>query len=480
MFPLQHFIRFKMFDQYFAKTIKNRSCQILRLWTDQCEYIIAQRFRQGQQMICLYRRIWDENVLRGIIQQIRKQLERNAKGLMLSGIGLASAFDWDSERINYESVRKNFDELELVERLRLETIHCDICGHRLIIDCKMDNIVYCVCNVNNTCASREAKLATQSHVKPPETYEKHWQPYMERQNMIIWRREEQPGLFAYKVYASYDDISGEDFLRIQTDTEYRKIWDKSAITLDVIDTDPVHRHKSHIIHWEMQWPKLFSNRDYVFNRRFFIDRNRKLIIIVNKSIVHPFSPKMPNIHRVNDYWSCMVIRSTSNSLKTPGLEYVLTYFENPGVVLPQSITSWVAQKQLPEFLHKLYTATLDYALEKRHQEQQQKHQNEKMYKGVDYFRDPGYEYPPEPEICFSKYRRDNGNDDDVDDDDDFDDINGDNNSNKTSDRNGEKGVKFNINAGVEAKSQSESQACNTDDNTDAKSISWWRSLLYFV
>lgn len=59
---------------------------------------------------------------------------------------------------------------------------------------------------------------------------------------------------SFSVYASYDDISAEDFLHIQTDTEYRKEWDKSAITLDVIDTDPVHRHKSHIIHWEMQWP----------------------------------------------------------------------------------------------------------------------------------------------------------------------------------------------------------------------------------
>lgn len=80
----------------------------------------------------------------------------------------------------------------------------------------------------------------------------------------------------------------------------------------------------------------------------------------------------------------MVIRSTSASLKAPGLEYVLTYFENPGVVLPQSVTSWVAQKQLPEFLHKLYIATLEYAHEKRQheheqqqQKQQQKHLNEK-------------------------------------------------------------------------------------------------------
>lgn len=72
----------------------------------------------------------------------------------------------------------------------------------------------------------------------------------------------------------------------------------------------------------------------------------------------------------------MVIRSTSNSLKTPGLEYVLTYFENPGVVLPKSITSWVAQKQMPEFLHKVYTATLEYAQEKRNHEQEQKREKD--------------------------------------------------------------------------------------------------------
>lgn len=182
---------------------------------------------------------------------------------MFSGVGLASTFDWDSERINYESVRKNFNELELVERLRLETIHCDICGHRLIIDCKIDGIVYCTCSNGNTCASRVAQSSgaggnavagTSKTGKQCEAYEKPWQPYLERKNMVIWRREEQPGLFAYKVYAVYDDISAEDFLHIQTDTEYRKEWDKSAITLDVIDTDPVHRNKSHIIHWEMQWP----------------------------------------------------------------------------------------------------------------------------------------------------------------------------------------------------------------------------------
>lgn len=74
-----------------------------------------------------------------------------------------------------------------------------------------------------------------------------------------------------------------------------------------------------------------------------------------------------------------MIRSTSNSFKTPGLEYVLTYFDNPGIVLPQSVQSWVAQKQLPEFLHKLYIATLDYAQVHRQAMQQQNQQRTKVF-----------------------------------------------------------------------------------------------------
>lgn len=77
MFSLQHFLRFKSIDQYFTKTIKNRSRRILRLWTDHCEYIVAQRIRRSQQMICLYRRIWDEQALRWIVQQLRKQVSRS-------------------------------------------------------------------------------------------------------------------------------------------------------------------------------------------------------------------------------------------------------------------------------------------------------------------------------------------------------------------------------------------------------------------
>lgn len=90
-----------------------------------------------------------------------------------------------------------------------------------------------------------------------------------------------------------------------------------------------------------------------------------MIVIANKSIVHPCCPIKPNNQRVREYWSYMVIKPATNNFKKPGIEYVLTYFDNPGVVLPPAITSWVAQKQMPDFLNKLYFATLEYAKQRK-------------------------------------------------------------------------------------------------------------------
>lgn len=94
-------------------------------------------------------------------------------------------------------MRKNFDELELVRRLRLDTIYCDDCGHRLIIDGRVDGISYCAC-AENTCAAKANRTAKLASTLPTVCCMQEWQPYLERPNVIVWRREEQPGLYAYK------------------------------------------------------------------------------------------------------------------------------------------------------------------------------------------------------------------------------------------------------------------------------------------
>lgn len=102
---------------------------------------------------------------------------------MLGSVGVY-AFDWDSERISLETMRMQFDELDNVRRLKKDSIICSNCNRRKIIDCRVEGIVYCTCSKDNL------KYATCNN--------NEWKPYLERKNMIVWRREERPGLYAYK------------------------------------------------------------------------------------------------------------------------------------------------------------------------------------------------------------------------------------------------------------------------------------------
>lgn len=370
-------------NRYLRKNVRDQSPNILRLWATQCEFLFAQQLRRSQQILALYAKIWEERALRELLKRFRGQVQRHAKGFMLSSTALLAAFDWNRERIEYEDVKEYFDDFNFLDRLKKETIFCPRCQKRKEIDCRVEGIRYCCCpkNVTDMLSRGENEFTA-------------WEPYIEQKSMITWRKELKPGLYAYKVYVEYPDITAEDFLHVQTDVEYRKKWDNTAVSLEVIDEDATKGSNSSIIYWEMLWPKLFANRDYVYNRRYFVDRSRKVIVIVNKSVQHPKCPVKPSNQRVNEYWSFMVIKPTSGTFSKPGLSFILTYFDNPGLSIPKYITNWVAKKQMPDFLGQLYQATVNYASAKK--------QNEtRIVEFWDKHRDPGFEYPPDALPGFS-------------------------------------------------------------------------------
>lgn len=74
MTRLSHARLLDRMQHYVASNLKNRSHTILRLWTDHCEYIIAQKCRRGQQMVSLYTKIWDDRALRELFHRFRRQV----------------------------------------------------------------------------------------------------------------------------------------------------------------------------------------------------------------------------------------------------------------------------------------------------------------------------------------------------------------------------------------------------------------------
>ncbi|TDG43352.1 hypothetical protein AWZ03_010220 [Drosophila navojoa] len=374
----------------FVSAIKNQSRETLRAWTYQCESIFAQRSRRLQQLLTFYQNVYGTQGLKQLWRvYYRSQIQPPLRGMVLSAVGImglnvkrptADGFDWVKERLSLA----NFDlcqrDIDFINTLPV---------NQLCERCKAKKMKYCYCTLGNQRCKKggavvppgkaeqksgkdEASISNchksmdydsrgpvgQIRIQAQE--ERNWEPYFSKNEFSIWRREEHSSLYSYKVYARFDDITADDFLHVQTDLDYRRQWDDTALRLELISEDPAPNSNSHLIYWEMQWPRLFANRDYVYCRRYYKDDAKKLIFICSRAAQHNTYPAISGKVRVTDYWSLMVIKPF-RGFHEPGLHFVLTYYDDPGIPIPQNIKSWVTQKQMPEFLTKMYVATKNYA-----------------------------------------------------------------------------------------------------------------------
>lgn len=333
--------------------LKEHGDRVAEACTRQFEFIAAQRVRRSLQIFHLYTRIWDKTALKEFIKSWRNRAFRNGKRFLTSGVGVA-VFNWDRERINENELNSYKQEIEEMYKLRDTTLVCPNCHLRIVIDVQQPGIEYCSCQGDKN----RLDATTDQDVEG-------WKPFLERPDMLIWRRKEpnSSGLFAYKVYGSFADVSAEDFLQTQIDVDYRKQWDPMARELRIVDSDPTlkstNNDRSDVIYWETEWPTLFANRDYVYQRRLLVDRDRRLIIIVSKGTEHPDAPTKPGIYRVSTYWSYMVIRPYTE-FHQPGIEFGLTYFDDPGINISSTVTAWIAMTGLSNFLIRMRKASKNY------------------------------------------------------------------------------------------------------------------------
>jgi len=87
-----------------------------------------------------------------------------------------------------------------------------------------------------------------------------------------------------------------------------------------------------------------------------VDEKNGTMVVISKSTVHPNVPERSGIVRVREYWSVMHIKAV-NGLDKPGVEFGLTYFDNPGLSMPIWILNYAATAGIPEFLNNVRVAT---------------------------------------------------------------------------------------------------------------------------
>ncbi|XP_029300841.1 stAR-related lipid transfer protein 7, mitochondrial isoform X2 [Cottoperca gobio] len=146
-----------------------------------------------------------------------------------------------------------------------------------------------------------------------------WEIVVEKKGFKVWKKPiPDSHLYEYRVLGSYNDVTPRQFFNVQY---------------------PMY------------------SRDYVYVRRYDVDIDNNLMVLVSRAVQHPRVPETQEFVRVHAYQSKMVIRP-HKSFDENGFDYLLTYSDDPQTVFPRYCVNWMVSSGMPDFLEKLHTAAL--------------------------------------------------------------------------------------------------------------------------
>ncbi|XP_054853273.1 stAR-related lipid transfer protein 7, mitochondrial [Eublepharis macularius] len=307
-----------------------RQKNLLSLLANQCSYVTSQRVWRAQQIGQLYSNIYSEKTRKSLFTSLWRKFQGrhgNAGKLMAA---LTGVFLWEEERIKEEELKRSAEEMKRIEEIT-----------RLFQSNEREN---------QTHGAKPHKDITSD----PE--EQSWEMVMDKKHFKLWRRPiEGSHLYQYRVFGTYMDVTPRQFFNVQLDTEYRKKWDSLVIKLEVVERD--QDTGSEVVHWVTHFPYPMYSRDYVYVRRYNVDQESNLMVLVSRAVEHPNVPEDPEFVRVRTYESQMVIRP-HQTFDENGFDYLLTYSDNPQTVFPRYCVSWMVSSGMPDFLEKLHMAAL--------------------------------------------------------------------------------------------------------------------------
>ncbi|CAN9504921.1 unnamed protein product [Ophioblennius macclurei] len=295
---------------------KRRGC-LLSIFADHCGFVTGQRLRRACQVGELYSDLYSERTRRALVGNMwrRFQSKHASNGRLIAA--LAGVFMWESEKIQDEEIRRCGLELKELEN---------------------------------------AKRLSSSSGPASAQQENGWEVVIDKKDFKVWKRPiPNSHLYEFRVLGSYNDVTPRQFFNVQLDTEYRKKWDSLVIKLEVVDRDAYTG--SEVVHWATHFPYPMYSRDYVYVRRYDVDVDSNLMILISRAVQHPRVPETQEFVRVHSYQSKMVIRP-HKSFDENGFDYMLVYSDDPQTVFPRYCVSWMVSSGMPDFLHKLHSAAL--------------------------------------------------------------------------------------------------------------------------
>ncbi|XP_013390274.1 phosphatidylcholine transfer protein-like [Lingula anatina] len=181
-----------------------------------------------------------------------------------------------------------------------------------------------------------------------------WEFFVESHDVTIYRQYNKvSGLYQYKIFGELKDVNPDVCAQVYMDTEYRKIWDTYVNDLREIE-EGINKG----IYWQINFPFMMSNRDYVYMRELReVDMDSKHIYcVLAKSANFNCCPEIPGVIRVDDYFQSSAL--TSNG--AGGTKAFMHYYDNPKGMIPTWLINWGAKTGVPQFLTQMQSACRGY------------------------------------------------------------------------------------------------------------------------
>lgn len=177
------------------------------------------------------------------------------------------------------------------------------------------------------------------------------------------------GLMQYLSFGEFPFPAATVFKVMQGDFEYLKVWEKNTLDVSVLDQRALPGGDiQSLIHWIVKWPTFFKNREYLYCRRTrtFTEADGTQVFAVECAVPVCFktedASKLPTSYhptdamRVLTYEAMTVLMSTGPS----SCKFVFKCIDDPRVVLPKSLMTWVVDQALPTYMKTMRKAIREY------------------------------------------------------------------------------------------------------------------------
>ena len=152
--------------------------------------LAAQKIRNLHSLESFSTKIAERNHLVDLMNSLMRRVRNSRSKYLLGGGGIilanTEAFDWRQAKISAEESQQYFAHIDECHEIQRKTMMSEDCD---------------------------------------------WTPFIEKKDILVWRREHRTrkGMYEYKMYGSFDDVTAEEFLSVQLDmSEFRLTWDKST------------------------------------------------------------------------------------------------------------------------------------------------------------------------------------------------------------------------------------------------------------